>query len=84
MVSVDTSSDLLAYVNALLKRSGYEVFTTRNLSDARTLMKATKPSVVICGPGMRANELAIEMFRRIDPRMRLLLLQADFSTVEAS
>ncbi len=84
IVCVDTSGDLLAYVNALLSRSGYEVFTTRNLSDARTLLKATKPSAVICGPGIRTNEQAIEKLRQIDPKMPLLLLQPDFSTAEAS
>src|SRR5215831_6097828 len=34
IVCIDTSSDLLAYVSALFKSSGYDVFTTRHLGDA--------------------------------------------------
>jgi hypothetical protein len=49
---VDTSPDLLAYVSALLKRAGYEVFTSRYLGEALTLAKVIKPNVVICGAGV--------------------------------
>src|ERR1700686_918832 len=55
IVCTDTSHDLLAYLSALLKRSGYEVFTTRNPSDAVMFVKVTSPRVLICGPGMQTN-----------------------------
>jgi anti-sigma B factor antagonist len=84
IVCVDTSTDLLAYLNALLKRSGYEVFTTRYPSDARILVTSTKPSIVIIGPGMRTNEALIEKFRQTDPSVHFLSLESDFSTAEAS
>jgi anti-anti-sigma factor len=84
VVCIDTSHDLLAYLNALLKRSGYEAFTTRYPSEAATLVKATKASLVICGPGMQTNKPAIEKFRQIGPTVKLLLLEPDFSTAEAS
>ena len=41
IVCTDTSSDLLAYLSALLKRSGYEVFTTRQPSDAIMFVRVT-------------------------------------------
>jgi anti-sigma B factor antagonist len=84
IVCIDTSSDLLAYLNALLKRSGYEVLTTHNLSDAKTLVKATKPSVVICGPGLRTNQLGIDNLRQAAPGAQFLMLASDFSTADAS
>ena len=72
---VDTSSDLLAYLHALLKRSGYEVFMTRYPSEAMILVGATRPRVVIYGPGMRPSESEVEKFRQSVPNTQLLLLE---------
>jgi len=86
IVCIDSSSDLLAYVSALFKSSGYEVFTTRRLGDAMTLVQATRPRVVICGPGMLAlptGEAALEKFRQSGPNVQILLLPSDFSTADA-
>ncbi len=84
VLCVDTSSDLLAYLNVLLHRSGYEIFTTRLLADAVTLLRATRPDVVILGPTIRADQRAIEMLRQVDSKVQILPLPADFSTSEAS
>lgn len=83
IVCIDPSHDLLAYLSALLKRSGYEVVTTRNPSDALLLVRVTKPQVLICGSGMRTNESAMKAFTEIKPKVQLLFLPADFSTGEA-
>jgi anti-sigma B factor antagonist len=58
--------------------------TTRHLSDARTLVVATQPSVVIYRPGTQTSESVIEKFRESDPNVQVLLLPSDFSTAEAS
>ena len=84
IVCLDSSNDLLAYLKVLLTRAGYEVFTTRNPSDARTLVVATGPSVVIYGPGTQASESVIEKLRQGDPNLAVLVLPSDFSTAEAS
>jgi anti-sigma B factor antagonist len=83
IVCIDPSHDLLAYLSALLKRSGYDVITTRNPSDAQLFMRVTSPHVLICGPGMQTNESAMQGFTKINPKVQLLLLPSDFSTVEA-
>jgi anti-sigma B factor antagonist len=83
IICIDTSHDLLAYLSALLKRSGYEVITTRNPSDAQLFVRVTRPHVLICGPGMRGNESAMKAFTEINPKPQLLLLPSDFSTAEA-
>jgi anti-sigma B factor antagonist len=83
IVCLDTSRDLLAYVKVLLTRSGYQVFTTQYPSDALTLAMGAQSSVVICGPGMRANEAAIAKFRQSAPKVQILHLPPDFSTSEA-
>ena len=83
IVCADTSTDLLAYLGALLKRSGYEAFTTRHPSDAMLFVKATRPRVLICGPGVQTNESVMKGFREVTPGVQLLLLSSDFSTAEA-
>lgn len=84
IVCIDTSTDLLAYLRALLQRLGYETFTTRYLTEALTLARAAKARLVICGPGMRDNERAMEDFRRGASEVPLLMLPSDFATSEAS
>lgn len=81
IVCFDGSCDLLAYLNALLKRSGYEVHTSRYLADAMTLVRVTQPKVVICGPGVPS---ALEKFRQIDASLHVVPLAHDFSASEAS
>jgi anti-sigma B factor antagonist len=83
IVCLDTSPELLALLKILLHRSGYEVFTTRFPSDAVALVIGTQPHIVICGPGMKANETVIEKFRQTALSAQILHLPADFSTSEA-
>jgi anti-sigma B factor antagonist len=83
IVCIDSSHDLLAYLSALLKRSGYEVMTTRNPSDAQLFIKVTRPHLLICGPGIQANGTAMKGFAEIKPKLDLLLLPPDFSAAEA-
>lgn len=84
IVCVDPSIDLLAYLNALLKRSGYEVITTKSVTDAKVLVNVKKPDVVVCGPGLQANAFAIANLRDASPKARFLMLSPDFSTTDAS
>lgn len=83
IVCTDESHDLLAYLKALLARSGYEVMTTRRPSEAVTLVKVTRPHLVICGPGMQANQIAMDGLRAGAHGAQLLLLPADFSAADA-
>jgi anti-anti-sigma factor len=80
ILCIDPSSDLLAYMTAVLKPAGYEVRTTRYLADASTLLTAMKPKAVVCGPGVQSATPAFEKFRRLDPRIQFLMLPADFHT----
>ena len=83
IVCADTSREVLEYLSALLKRSGYEVLSSRHLSDALTLVMVTSPHLVICGPGTQADTKTIQRMRESSPRARFLFLPADFSTAEA-
>jgi len=83
IVCIDSSLDLLAYLKVLLRRSGYQVFTTQYSSDAAALAMGAPSSLVICGPAMRSNEPAVAKIRQSAPNVRLLHLPPDFSTSEA-
>jgi anti-anti-sigma factor len=84
VVCLDNSSDVLAYLKALLTRAGYEVFTAKQMADARTFIVATGTHVVIYGLGTQTSDSVIEKFRESHPKVQVLVLPADFSTSEAS
>jgi stage II sporulation protein AA (anti-sigma F factor antagonist) len=84
ILCVEDSADLLAYLSALLKQSGYEVFTTKNLGDAATFMRATKPAMVVCGPAVQANRSLLDKFRGAHSNVELFLLPPDFVATDAS
>ena len=86
ILCVDTSPDLLAYVSTLLKRAGYEVFTSRYLGEAITLVNVIKPNVVICGAGLAeltTGAAALEKFRQSGLGIQILHLPTDFSATDA-
>lgn len=85
IVCIDTSSNLLAGLKALLTRSGYGVFTTRYIGEASILVRAIGPQLVICGPGMLevpTGPPLIERFRQ-SGRYQILQLPSDFRSTEA-
>jgi anti-sigma B factor antagonist len=84
VLCVETSGDLLAYLSALLKRSGYDVMTTKNLGDDSTFIKGTKPALIVCGPSAQTNASVFQKFRANHPHVELLLLPQDFHATEAS
>jgi CheY-like chemotaxis protein len=86
ILCVDTSPDLLAYVSTLLKRAGYEVFTSRYLGEAITLVNVIKPNVVICGAGLAelaTGAAALEKFSQSGLGIQVLHLPSDFSATDA-
>ncbi len=84
VLCIDPSSDLLAYMTAVLKRAGFEVKSARYLADASTLLGTMKPSAVICGPGVQSVGPAFEKFRGVDSHIPFVMLPADFHTSHAS
>jgi hypothetical protein len=84
VVCLDSSSDVLAYLKAMLTQAGYEVFTAKQMSDAKTFIVATGTRVVIYGLGAQTGESVIEKFRESHPKVQVLLLPPDFSSAEAS
>jgi anti-sigma B factor antagonist len=54
ILCVDPSDDVLVYLHQLLSQGGYGVLTASNLPDARILLTATQPKLLIVGAGLSA------------------------------
>jgi len=78
IVCIDPSADVLAYLRELLKQAGYGVTTTTNVADARILIRATRPKVVVIGSEMRSL-----LTTEASDHSRVVELSADFSTEDA-
>ncbi len=83
VVCVDQSANVLAYVRELLRQAGYDPLTTANPSDARILIKAARPAVVILGPGVMVREKS-EALRQSLHGIPTIELGSAFSTIEAA
>jgi hypothetical protein len=75
---------VLAFMSAVLRHAGFEVFTATTLAEARTLVVAMRPSVFVHGAEMGSNEISLDRIRQIDPQRPFLQLPADFSFADAS
>ena len=79
------SSDVLAYVGALLRRAGYQVTTTSNLSDGLTLLTATRPKLIVIGAALRAARTtrAGDAFNTLADTHAVIELPMEFSSHDA-
>jgi anti-sigma B factor antagonist len=85
ILCIGRSADVQAYVRELLGTAGYGVMTVSNLSDAMTLIKATRPKLVVIAADLSdaGASRAREAFRNIDPALATIELPADFSGGDA-
>ena len=76
----EESADVLAYLRELLRHAGYRVLTTSMLPDARVLLKATRPDLIILGPRMEhvREKSTRALFGEIEPEVPMLVLEEDF------
>ena len=79
VLCVHSSLDVLAYGREVLKQAGYGVATASNVSDARVLMRATMPRVLLIDSDSRARLAALT---GKDPATQLAVVgwPVDFST----
>jgi anti-anti-sigma regulatory factor len=77
VVFVHPSADALVYGSELLKRAGYRARTVSNVSDARVLVRAMQPKVLVVTPDLHAR--LIERGADVIAGMQVLLLSSEFS-----
>jgi anti-sigma B factor antagonist len=83
VLCIDHSSDVLAYVRALLTRAGLDVLTSANLPDALILLRATGPKLVVLGPNLRASTGTMEAFEKACCVVPVVELGREFATLDA-
>ncbi len=84
VLCIDRSASVLACLRELLRQAGFDALTTTSVFDARILVKAVKPAVVIVGPEIGAAVDSGESFRQAMASVPMVELGKDFSTTEAS
>jgi anti-sigma B factor antagonist len=79
------SADVLAYLRELLRQAGHSVLTTSMMRDAQILLRATRPNLIVLGPGMVniAEKNTEEILRSIAPTTPILVLDETFSTQDS-
>ena len=85
ILCVGRSADVQAYVRELLGHAGYGVMAVSSLADALTLLKATRPRVVVIGADLclTGGIRAADTFKSIDATLATIELPADFSGHDA-
>jgi anti-sigma B factor antagonist len=86
ILCVEKSADVLAYVRELLRQAGYDAVTTGNLADALTLLKATRPKLVVIGADLMRlakDTGAAETFNGLADALSVIELPPDFSSQDA-
>ena len=84
ILCVDQSADVLAYLREVLNGAGYHVLTNNNMRDSLILLRATRPSLTILGPNLKAAPGTEQAFRGACAACPVLELGVEFSTLEAS
>lgn len=83
VLCVDHSTDVLAYLRELLRNAGYDVLTNSSLPDSLILVRATRPSLTILGPNLKASPGTQQAFRTACSTIPVVELGNEFSTLDA-
>jgi anti-sigma B factor antagonist len=82
VLCVDSSLNVLAYLRELLGQHGFSAMTTSSAYDARNMLKAVRPSLIILGPNVPgANQDGFQAALKGTP---VLNLGAEFHAGEAA
>ena len=84
VVCVDESTNVLAYIREVLRHAGFDPVTTPNLVDARILITAARPAVVILGPSTSARQNdKSHPLQEVLQGIPTITLDGSFSTADA-
>ncbi len=85
VLCVTSSADVLAYACAILKQAGIGVMSSSNIPDALTLLRASRPKVVVIGADLRGTRgtWSADAFNTLAGTAQTIDLPPDFSTHDA-
>jgi anti-sigma B factor antagonist len=83
ILCVHPSTDVLAYLQRLLRQAGYDAVTTTNRSDALTLLRATTPSLLVIEAAAAASLGGVDgLPQNVRGHVRMVQLPEGFSTTD--
>jgi anti-sigma B factor antagonist len=83
VLCIDSSADVLAYLRELLRRAGYEAYTSNNLHDSLILMRVTPPGLLVVGAALTGSAATQEAFQSASAKVPVVELGAEFSMLDA-
>src|ERR1700730_7678052 len=83
VLCIDRSADVLAYLRELLRRAGYQAYTTNNLHDSLILMRVTPPGLLLLGAELTASPATQQAFQSACAKLPVVELGTEFSTLDA-
>jgi anti-sigma B factor antagonist len=83
VLCIDRSADVLAYLRELLRRAGYQAYTTNNLHDSLILMRVTPPGLLLVGANLTASPATEQDFQSACTKLPVVELGTEFSTLDA-
>src|ERR1051326_9185268 len=84
VLCVHSSSDVLAYLREMLHADGFDTLTANNLLDAKVLLAATRPAVIVVSSQLRKlkGTQAADGFHQLVSALPVVELNDNFSTEE--
>jgi len=83
VLCIDRSTDVLAYLRELLRRAGYEAYTTDNLRDSLILMRVTPPGLLVVGADLTGSPATQQAFQSACAKVPVVELGSEFCTLDA-
>ncbi len=82
ILCIDRSADVLAYLRELLRRAGYNAYTSDDLHDAVTVMRVSPPRLLLLGPDLTASAEIQEDFEAACARFPSIQLGKEFGEID--
>jgi len=80
ILCIHNSLDVLAYLRELLRRTGYQAYTSNNLHDSLFVLRLTPPALLLLGSGLNAPAETEQAFRAACGKIPVMELGKDFCT----
>jgi anti-anti-sigma factor len=85
VLCIGDTADLRAFLGAVVRAAGYQPLTCGGLYDAKILMSAGKPRLIVVGsPAFSETPGLLEQLKAADSSLPVLTLDQDFAALEAS
>lgn len=83
VLCIDHNADVLAYLRELLRRAGYQAYTSDNLHDSLIVMRVSPPGLLLLGPDLTAPPATQQAFELACAALPVVELGREFCMLDA-